>query len=126
MRLAPAPRSPEPPEPHADDGAHKQTIRLCAEAQLDTLPKKSAVVVAVDALVRDKAAAVDIDSIDLYEWALQDAWLPSDYSKTIGALRARWAKANPSNPAVVDCLEACVREWDLVNAQQVSPFPSRA
>lgn len=78
-------------------------------------------VVAVDALVQDKTATVDIDSIELFEWALQDAWLPTDYSKTIGVLRARWVKANPSNPAVIDCLEACVREWDLVNAQQVKP-----
>lgn len=88
------------------------------------MTEKSAVVVAVDALVQDKTATIDIDSIELYEWALQDAWLPVDYSKTVGALRARWAKANPSNPAVVDCLEACVREWDLVNAQQVSMLTS--
>lgn len=86
--------------------------------------EKSAVVIAVDGLVQDKTAAVDIDSIELYEWALQDAWLPTNYSKTIGALRARWAKANPSSPDVVACLEACVREWDLVNAQQVSRCPS--
>lgn len=87
---------------------------------MDTLTEKSAVVIAVDALVQDKNAPVDIDSIELYEWALQDTWLPTDYSRTIGALRARWAKANPSNPDVLLCLEACVREWDLVNAQQVS------
>lgn len=74
---------------------------------------------AVDALVRDKTAVPDIDSVDLYEWALQELGLPYDYSGSIGMLRARWAKANPSNPAVLDCLEACVLAWDLVNAQQV-------
>lgn len=76
-------------------------------------------VFAVDALVRDKTAIADIDSVELYEWALQELGLPHNYSKTIGVLRARWAKANPSDPAVLDCLEACVSAWDLVNAQQV-------
>lgn len=91
---------------------------------MDSPSGKAGVVVVVDALARDAAAAAaaDLDSIELYEWAIQDACVPVDYSKTIGVLRARWAKANPSNPAAVDCLEACVREWDLVNAQQVSPF----
>lgn len=86
---------------------------------MDTVTEKSAVVLAVDALVRDKTAALDIDSIELYEWALQDNYFLYDFSQTIGALRARWAKANPSSPAVIDCLEACVLAWDLVNAQQV-------
>lgn len=87
---------------------------------MDTVTERSAVVVAVDALVRDKAAALDIDALELYEWALGESGFPYDFSQTIGVLRARWAKANPSNPAVVDCLEACVRAWDLVNAQQVN------
>lgn len=88
---------------------------------MDTVNEKSAVVLAVDALVRNKTAALDIDSIELYEWALQESGFPYDYSQTIGALRARWAKANPTNSAVIDCLEGCVLAWDLVNAQQVRP-----
>lgn len=77
---------------------------------------------AVDTLVTDKAAVLDIDSIELFEWSLQEMGLPYDYSKTIGVLRARWAKANPSSPAVLECLEACILAWDLVNAQQVWRF----
>lgn len=73
--------------------------------------------------MRDKTVVPDLDSIELYEWAFQELRLPYDFSQTIGSLRARWAKANPSNPAVIDCLEACVLAWDLVNAQQVWCLP---
>lgn len=86
---------------------------------MDTVADKAAVVSAVDTLVKDKTAALDIDSVELFEWALQEMGLPYDYSQTIGVLRARWAKANPSSPAVIQCLEACILAWDLVNAQQV-------
>lgn len=86
---------------------------------MDTVADKAALVATVDALVADKSAVLDIDSIELHEWALQEMGLPYDYSQTIGVLRARWAKANPSNPAVLECLEACILAWDLVNAQQV-------
>lgn len=83
------------------------------------MTEKSAVVFAVDAMVRDKTAVPDFDSIELYEWALRDAAPPLDFSQSIGVLRARWAKANPTSPHVVECLRACVLAWDLVNAQQV-------
>lgn len=83
------------------------------------MTEKSAVVFAVDALARDKNAVPDFDSIELYEWALREAAPPLDYAQSIGVLRARWAKANPASPNVVECLKACVLAWDLVNAQQV-------
>lgn len=90
---------------------------------MDSVANKSTVVSAVDTLVRDKTAVLDIDSIELYEWAFQELDLPNNFAQTIGVLRARWAKANPSSPAVLDCLEACVLAWDLVNAQQVCVDP---
>lgn len=87
---------------------------------MDTATERSAVVFALDALVRDKTAVPDFDSLELYEWSLKEAGAPLlDYSQTIGALRARWAKANPTSPHVVECLRSCVLAWDLVNAQQV-------
>lgn len=89
------------------------------------MTEKSAVVFAVDALARDKNAVPDFDSIELYEWALKEAAPPLDYAQSIGVLRARWAKANPASPNVVECLKACVLAWDLVNAQQVCAWPSR-
>lgn len=92
---------------------------------MDSVADKSTLISAIDTLVRDKTAVLDIDSIELYEWALQELGLPSDFSQTIGVLRVRWAKANPSSPAVIDCLEACVLEWDLVNAQQVGTHPPK-
>ncbi|KAL2273062.1 hypothetical protein FJTKL_05588 [Diaporthe vaccinii] len=97
-----------------------EAIRICAESQLDTVTEKSAVVFAVDALARDKNAVPDFDSIELYEWALREAAPPLDYAQSIGVLRARWAKANPASPNVVECLKACVLAWDLVNAQQIA------
>lgn len=92
---------------------------------MDTVSEKSAVIFAIDALVRDKTAVPDFDSIELYEWSLKETGEPLDYSQTIGVLRARWAKANATSPHVVECLRACVLAWDLVNAQQVclSIFP---
>ena len=86
---------------------------------MDTVTEKSAVVFAIDALARDKNAVPDFDSIELYEWAFREAAPPLDYAQSIGVLRARWAKANPTSPNVVECLKACVLAWDLVNAQQV-------
>ncbi|KAG8156821.1 hypothetical protein KVR01_013426 [Diaporthe batatas] len=97
-----------------------EAVRVCAESQMDTVTEKSAVVFAVDALARDKAAVPDLDSIELYEWALREAAPPLDYAQTVGVLRARWAKANPASPGVVECLKACVLAWDLVNAQQIA------
>lgn len=65
----------------------------------------------------------DFDTLELYEWALKEAGIPLDYSQTIGVLRARWVKANAGSPHVVECLRSCVLAWDLVNAQQVGPYP---
>lgn len=86
---------------------------------MDTVGERSAVLFAVDALVRDKTAVPDLDSLELYEWSLKETRAAIDYSQTIGVLRARWAKANATSPHVVECLRACVLAWDLVNAQQV-------
>lgn len=97
-----------------------EAIKVCAESQMDTAGEKSAVVFAIDALVRDKAAVPDFDSLELYEWSLKEAGVPLDYSQTIGVLRARWAKANSASPHVVECLRSCVLAWDLVNAQQIA------
>lgn len=74
---------------------------------------------AIDALVRNKTAPLDLEAVELFEWAVQDSGFPIDYAQTLGALRVRWVKANPSSREALDCLEACVVAWDLVNAQQV-------
>ncbi|KAK7733658.1 hypothetical protein SLS53_008124 [Cytospora paraplurivora] len=97
-----------------------EAIKVCAESQLDTVGEKSAVLFAIDALVRDKTAVPDFDTLELYEWSLKEAGIPLDYSQTIGVLRARWAKANAGSPHVVECLRSCVLAWDLVNAQQIA------
>ena len=45
------------------------------------------------------------------------------YSESLGVLRMRWARANPNSPAALSCFQACLREWDLVNAQKVFASP---
>ncbi|ROV88051.1 hypothetical protein VMCG_10410 [Cytospora schulzeri] len=97
-----------------------EAIKVCAESQMDTVGEKSGIVFAIDALVRDKTAVPDFDSLELYEWSIKEAGVPLDYSQTIGVLRARWAKANATSPHVVECLRSCVLAWDLVNAQQIA------
>ncbi|PSR84113.1 N-acetyltransferase B complex non catalytic subunit-domain-containing protein [Coniella lustricola] len=97
-----------------------EAVKVCAESQLDTVTEKSSIVVAIDALVRNKTAPVDVEALELFEWAMRDAGYPIDYTRTIGALRVRWVKANPTGLLALDCLEACVLAWDLVNAQQIA------
>ena len=81
---------------------------------------------AIQDLVQSKSIT-DADILDLYEWAILDIrpFSPAEYAKSLGTLRVRWVKANPKHPAAVQCLEACVRRWDLVSAQQVSVFYQR-
>lgn len=75
--------------------------------------------VAVDELVKNKKTP-DIDTIELYEWACHDFFdREVEFTDTLGPLRARWAKANPSNPLALECLQVCLEKWDLVSAQQV-------
>ncbi len=87
---------------------------------MDTAAEKCAALVAVDAMVRENKVPADIHCIELYEWAVRESLPPDNYTETLGVLRLRWVKANPRNLASgIQCLRACVRSWDLVNAQQV-------
>lgn len=80
---------------------------------------------AIDELNKNKKTP-DIDTIELYEWAVRDfLGYEAEYADTLGPLRARWAKANPGSPRAVHCLQACVDRWDLVSAQQVRQVCSR-
>ena len=89
---------------------------MFAETQLED---KIAGVVAVDALVRSGTVVKDFEALELYEWACFEAPLTVNYSDTLGLLRSQWVKANPKGSGALQCLQACVRNWDLVNAQQV-------
>jgi hypothetical protein len=96
-----------------------QVIKMCAEAQLEGTTEKVAMLAAIDELVKNKKTA-DIDTIELYEWACRDFFdYEVEYADTLGPLRVRWAKANPSSPLAMQCLRACLERWDLVSAQQV-------
>ncbi|KAK0625433.1 N-acetyltransferase B complex non catalytic subunit-domain-containing protein [Bombardia bombarda] len=96
-----------------------EAIKICAESQLDGTADKCAVLVAIDELVRQKAAP-DLDTLELYEWASADFLHGIDYSDALGPLRTRWVKANPKSPLAVQCLQSCLEYWDLVSAQQIA------
>ncbi len=97
-----------------------QAIKYCAQSQVDTAGAVFVALGAIQDLARSKSVA-DVDVLDLYEWAILDIkqFSPAQYAETLGSLRVRWVKANPKHSAGIQCLEACVRRWDLVSAQQV-------
>ncbi|KXX79150.1 N-alpha-acetyltransferase 25, NatB auxiliary subunit [Madurella mycetomatis] len=97
-----------------------EAIKMCAESQLDGTAEKCGVLVAIDELIKSKKTP-DIDTVELYEWACRDfLGYEIEYAETLGPLRARWAKANPTSPLAVQCLQACLEKWDLVSAQQIA------
>ncbi|KAL2268243.1 hypothetical protein VTJ83DRAFT_3089 [Remersonia thermophila] len=97
-----------------------EALKMCAESQLDGTAEKCGLLVALDELIKNKKTP-DIDIIELYEWACRDFFGHElDYADTLGPLRARWAKANPSTPQALKCLQVCLERWDLVSAQQIA------
>ncbi|EON99427.1 putative n-acetyltransferase b complex non catalytic subunit protein [Phaeoacremonium minimum UCRPA7] len=106
--------------------AYYEAIRACAESQLEGPSERSAAVLALDALVRNPTAVPDVETLDLYEWACRDAQPSLAYSETLGALRSRWVKANPRSVLGIECLKACIQNWDLINAQQIAATLDKA
>ncbi len=96
-------------------------VKVCAESQLDSPLEKCSALIAVDTLVRGGTVPKDVEALDLYEWACRNGQPPVDFSETLGVLRLRWVKANPRSASGPSCLQACLRHWDLMNAQQVLP-----
>ena len=95
-------------------------MRLCGVSQLESPQEKFAGHAAVDELVRKGTVVKDLDTLDLYEWILQTSPIHADISQTLGPLRVRLVKAEPKNKVkATRCLQACIRDWDLANAQQV-------
>lgn len=106
-----------------DLSGKNQFLRICAESKLDSPAEKYGVVFLVDSLLKNAEVPADLESVELLEWAYPAEQFSASYSQTIGLLRLRWVKANTKNsPAVLSCLEACIQQWDLVNAQQVICF----
>ncbi|KAK4142908.1 N-acetyltransferase B complex non catalytic subunit-domain-containing protein [Dichotomopilus funicola] len=103
-----------------------EAIKMAAEAQLENTAEKCAVFGAIEELVKDKKSP-DIDTIELYEWACRDFFdAEVEYADSLGPLRARWAKANPSSPLALQCLRSCLEKWDLVSAQQIATSLDKA
>lgn len=98
----------------------QQTLKICAESQLDDPATQFAAVAAVGQYVKDGTVIKDVDALDILEWACQDHLPEEDFSQTLGTLRARAVKAGVKNKSeAIRCLESCLLHWDLVNAQQV-------
>ena len=107
--------------------SYYHVVKICAESRLDGIADKASAAVAIDAWVRQSPTTTpkDLESIDLLEWATADVAL--DYAAGVGALRARWTKANPrSTKGGLACLQRCVLQWDLVNAQQIAAVLEKA
>lgn len=94
-------------------------MRICAESKIGGADAECALLAAVDELSKGEHA-VDIDTIDLYEYFVQD-FLDSEieYADTLGPLRARWVKHNPKDERAVDCLRTCLEYGDIGSAQMV-------
>ncbi|KAI1357651.1 N-acetyltransferase B complex non catalytic subunit-domain-containing protein [Xylaria arbuscula] len=74
---------------------------------------------AVQTMVNDNITIKDVDTLDLYEFAV--AGLSLDYAKTMGILRSRLAKAAPKDrSAGLKCLDACMWNSDWDNAQEIA------
>ncbi|KAK2073263.1 hypothetical protein P8C59_007555 [Phyllachora maydis] len=102
-----------------------EAIKICAETKLDSSARTHAILAAVDQLKKAKEP-LDLATLELYEWASEDADVSSSFSETFGPLRARWAKANAESPQAIQCLQACVSKWDLENAQQIAAALDKA
>ncbi|EQK99899.1 N-acetyltransferase B complex, non-catalytic subunit [Ophiocordyceps sinensis CO18] len=98
-----------------------ETVKVCAESQLDDPVAKFAAVTAVRQFVKAGVVVKDVDALDLLEWAALDLMAEADFAQTFGVLRVRAAKASPKDRHLATrCLESCLLHWDLVSAQQIA------
>ncbi|KAH9436267.1 hypothetical protein MCOR02_005172 [Pyricularia oryzae] len=104
----------------ATNDPYFEVVKACAATQLEGPLERHAALVSIDSFVRKGTVLKDADALELYEWALRDLAGLFSYSQTLGAMRSRWVKANPRSPAALQCLRACIQNWDLVNAQQIA------
>ncbi|KAJ3496819.1 hypothetical protein NLG97_g2373 [Lecanicillium saksenae] len=98
-----------------------EVLKVCAESQLDDPAAKYGAMTALYTYVKDGTVIKDADGIDLLEWATRDLLEEDEFTKTLGPLRVRAAKASPKDKSqTTRCLESCLLHWDLVSAQQIA------
>ncbi|KAI1110523.1 N-acetyltransferase B complex non catalytic subunit-domain-containing protein [Nemania sp. NC0429] len=96
-----------------------RAVEIAAKSRGDNAIDRTLGREVVQAMVNDNTVMKDVDALDLYEFAVDR--LSIDYSKTIGVLRARLAKALPKDQSVgLKCLEACMWYSDWENAQEIA------
>lgn len=99
-----------------------QAVEIAAKSRSDNPLDRVVGEDVVQTMIAENTTIKDADALDLYEFALYG--LPTDYSKTIGVLRARLVKALPKDkPNGIKCLEACLWYSDWENAQEVYKSP---
>ncbi|TLD14721.1 hypothetical protein PspLS_10973 [Pyricularia sp. CBS 133598] len=104
----------------ATNDPYFEVVKACAATQLEGPLERHAALVSIDSFVREGTVLKDAEALELYEWALRDLSGLFSYTQTLGTMRSRWVKANPRSPAALQCLRACIQNWDLVNAQQIA------
>ncbi|KAK5659258.1 hypothetical protein OQA88_1350 [Cercophora sp. LCS_1] len=97
-----------------------EAVRICAESKIGGADAECALLAAVDELSKTKDP-VDIDTVDLYEYFVQD-FLDSEieYADTLGPLRAKWVKDNPKNDRAIECMRTCLEYGDVGSAQGIA------
>ncbi|KAJ2982585.1 hypothetical protein NUW58_g6409 [Xylaria curta] len=96
-----------------------KAVEIAAKSRSDNAIDRTAGREIVQTMVSDNTVIKDVDTLDLYEFAVDG--LSMDYAKSIGVLRARLAKAVPKDQnAGLKCLEACMWHSDWENAQEIA------
>ncbi|KAI1412506.1 N-acetyltransferase B complex non catalytic subunit-domain-containing protein [Hypoxylon sp. FL1857] len=94
-------------------------VEVAAKSQSDNVADRSAGKVAVENMVKENTTLLDVDALDLYEFACSR--LDIKYPETVGLLRLRLVKALPKDQkSCTRCFDACVWNADWKNAQQIA------
>ncbi|KAI0392902.1 hypothetical protein F5Y17DRAFT_434712 [Xylariaceae sp. FL0594] len=96
-----------------------KALEVAAKSRIDNAADRTSGREAVQAMIDDNTIIRDVDTLDLYESAIEG--LDMLHSETIGVLRVRLVKALPKDQSSgVRCYQACVWHWDWENAQEIA------
>lgn len=78
-------------------------------------------------MLKDGTVVTDVEAFDLLDWATKDVADDGFFCQVLGPLRLRSVKSGKLNrAAMVQCFEACLRNWDLESSQQIAAFLDRS
>jgi N-terminal acetyltransferase B complex non-catalytic subunit len=100
-----------------------QALKIYIRSRSPQVPEKNAVLLHLEELPERKPPVADIEAIELYDEALEEA-LPKSgetWERIIGPLRWQCVKAQPKNEDLsLKCFQACLSKGALDHARQVS------